>query len=194
MAKWGGLPTRPKRPPAKKYLYLQCDCEDHTIYGPAKGWSVDAFLSRYVKAQQVYVARTTDFLIPVEMSDDRELDRCAWINELGQYEFVTMTRDKEKRSHVVKATVFGGMETEWVCKHCITVARFICRRMWSCRHLFVHLANDPFIKDYLEWHKHLACDDWKEPKRMWLTRHVRVTGWGHYDYKSNLFGQKGEVA
>ena len=88
MAKWAGPITR-KRPPVKKYLYLQCDCVD-SQYGPAKGWSPEAFLSRYFKAQQVWVARPTDLLIPIAMSKEREIDRCAWMNELGQYEFLTI--------------------------------------------------------------------------------------------------------
>lgn len=192
MAKWGG-PTPGKRPPVRKFLYLQCDCEDFTIYGPPKGFSPEGFVSRYVNARKVYVAKVTDFLIPAEMSNNREVGRCAWRNDLGQYGFWTMTKSNPNRVHKVLVTLDGGYATEWVCKHCISVARFIGRRMWNARHLFVHLAGDPRVKKQIKWHKYLAGDDWREPRKMWLTRHVCATGWGHYDYGSRLFGQKGEV-
>lgn len=193
MAKWGGLPTKSKRPPVKKYLYLQCDCEDFNL-GLTRGQSLqEAFLIRRARSvkrgEEVYVARTTDFLIPPEMSEDREPSRCVWRNELGQYVFLAVTLGRIQRTHKVYATIDGGLETEWVCKHGISVARYVGRRMWNTRHLFVHLANDPYIKDLLKWHEHLAGDSWKEPYKMWLTHYVCMTGWGKYDYKSNLFGQ-----
>lgn len=185
MAEWGGPPAQ------RKYLYLQCDCID-SIQGPTKGFSPESFIRRLGKSRFIYVARTTDFLLLPEMSADREKGRCAWQNCLGQYEFLTITIDKVSRAHKVLATINGGLETGWVCKHAICVARFIGRRLWNARYLCVHLANDPFITEWLRGHRHFFGDDWKTPHRMWLNHHVCVTGCGHYDYRSQLF-RKGVV-
>lgn len=177
--------------PSIKYLYLQCDCKD-CEYGPINGFSPEGFVSRYQEARKVFVARATDIPIPPEIEGDMDGNRLAWEGPLGQYGFFTMTRGKTNRLHKVLATLNGGYETEWVCKHAICTSRYIGRRLWNARHLFVHLKDDPYLANLIKWHKHLAGDSWEEPKKMWLTRHVCVTGWGYYDYGSHLFGQKME--
>lgn len=192
MAKWGYSDSEPgRRPPVQKYLYLQCDCDD-SKYGMIRGFTPEAFMGRLTRAQRVYVARTVD--IPISSDIVWPTDgRCVWLGALGQYEILTITKEEKglvDRVHTVLATVDGGLETRWVCKHCISAARFIGRRMWNARHLHVHLAGDPRMAAMLRWHKHLAGGEWVEPKTMWLTRHVCVTGWGNYDYGTSLFKVK----
>lgn len=168
MAKW----AYSEKPPIQKYLYLQCDCED-SEYGPMRGWSPEGFMTRLEKSRYVYVPR------------ERGMSVC--LN--GQYEIPTLTRDRGGiREHKVLATIGGGMETEWVCKHCIATARYIGRRMWNARHLYVHLPDDPLVIERYGWAKYQAGE--LEVKTMRLTRHVCVTGWGYYDYGSNLFGNQ----
>lgn len=142
-------------------------------------------MARLEKSQYVHVACPTD--LSLFLKTDREWDKCAWLNDLGQYEIVTVTRDdKGNRFHKVLATIDGGLETEWVCKHCIAAARYIGCRMWNVRHLYVHLPEDPYVIKRFRWARYQAAGE-LEVKTMRLTRHVCVTGWGHYDYKSNLW-------
>lgn len=183
MAKWAYSEEVPRRKPVPKFLYLQCDCED-SEYGPMRGFLPEAFMARLEASRQVRLARPTDMALFLETN--REEDKCVWCNELGQYEILTLTKDKKgTRKHKVLATIDGGLETEWVCKHCITAARYIGRRMWNVRHLYVHLPDDPLVIKRFAWAKYQAGDE-LEVKTMRLTRHVCVTGWGYYNYGSGL--------
>lgn len=172
-----------EKPPVQKYLYLQCGCED-SEYGPMRGWSAEGFMARMEKSRYVRVARPAD--LSLFLKTDREGDKCVWRNDLGQYEIVTVTKDKKgDRLHKVLATIDGGMETAWVCKHAIAAARFIGRRMWNVRHLFVHFPDDPDVIKRWLWARYQAGGA-LDVRTMHLTRHVCVSGWGFYEYNSPI--------
>lgn len=183
MARWGGSSAEDqvgRRPLTPTYLYVQCDCENFR-FGHSGRFTAEVFDAKLRLSRHVYVAKDPGH----QRGED---GRYAWKNEIGQYEFVTYTKDGyELRQHHVYATLDGGIETPWVCKHAICVARFIGRRLWNARHLYIHLQGDPHIAKRLRDDKYFTGEDSEEFEVMMLTRHVQMTGWGFYDYRSTLF-------
>jgi hypothetical protein len=137
----------PLAPPRKtkrvQGIYAECTCDDF-LWNRHKNYTQEHFGVRWGKARRVMVAKHTDFLIPPEMTDDRDNEQCVWRDELGILHFKTITRDKTNRSHEVTLTV-GGQSCDWVCKHIISAARWVFRHKFCCRHVHVCWEGDLYV-------------------------------------------------
>jgi len=177
-----------------EYLYAQCSCADFE-YRQNRLYEHADFAKRFEQSRRVHVARHKDFLVPPEMTDERDGRWAVWRDEMNILYAQTVTRDQVSRTNRVSVTLESGAPTEWVCKHILCVARWIARHKWQATHVRTCWRGDEDVRAAVAWSKHQAGDGWVKPKWLQLTQDVFVIAWEFGNKNvlgSNLFEQKGE--